>query len=453
MSVLGFALGLVAIPWAGALAGVRLWPGRAKPLVLLAALAWPLGLALTSGAYFLWLVVSGGRAGAYVPLELAVLLGASALAWRARRSARFVLPRAPARRELGLGLVVLVVVGLVALTVVRTSAANPWGYWDAWARINLKARFLAAGGERWRWILQAPDVPHPDYPLLLECSVARLWRASALFASPTTALEFAPRAPQVLGVASWLACLAALAALTARLRTLELAALAVLALLAKRSDPWWAAMQYADFALATHYLWGAGLLVVALRRRRLAFAFAPLVAAAAASAAWCKNEGLPFAMLLLVLALLVAPRGTRLRWARGLAFGFVACGLAWLVHHLAFAGPSSIFGARTRSVLADLGDPARYRVLAEFAGQQLRAEWMGGALLVLLCAALLRPARPAPRAWPPLVLCVALALVYVLVLLTTREDLAWHVGTAADRLVLQLWPLAILGVVTASRAR
>jgi hypothetical protein len=37
------------------------------------------------------------------------------------------------------------------------------------------------------------------------------------------------------------------------------------------------------------------------------------------------------------------------------------------------------------------------------------------------------------------------------VLVTTREDLAWHVSTAADRLLLLLGPLAAFALVFASR--
>src|SRR5262249_48092299 len=60
MLALGLVLGLASALAAGALVAWLLWPERAKPALLLAALAWPAGLALTSGAFFLWMLVSGG---------------------------------------------------------------------------------------------------------------------------------------------------------------------------------------------------------------------------------------------------------------------------------------------------------------------------------------------------------------------------------------------------------
>jgi len=446
----GVVLGL-ALAWLqGALLVGWLWPGRARPALALLALAFPAGLALSSSAFFLWSVASGGRVEVFPVLELLATAAAAVLARRRARRGRLLWPR-PARAALAWGAPLLLVslAGIVLALLIEASAAQPWGHWDAWAMINQKARYLAAGGDAWRWIFAGPPIHHRDYPLLLSASVARLWSWSAVLGAP----GFALLAPQVLSLATFLACLAALVAPAALLCASGLAALVGLGFFALGWDLEWGAMQYADFAQATYLAWGAAVLALAARRPAAAERWCGLLGFLAGASAWCKNEGLAFAALLLVATVLaLRPRGAR-AWMR-LAGGALVAGLAVAVLKLGFAGRSRVFEARTRSVWTDLGDGERYRSLVGFLREHVGTNWSAGALLALLVAALLvPPVRRARRAWIPLGLALAQALVFALVMLTTREDFAWHLVTAADRLLLQVYPLALLGVAAALRPR
>src|SRR6185503_14025443 len=137
------------------------------------------------------------------------------------------------------------------------------------------------------------------------------------------------------------------------LRSPFLAAAAGIALACHRSDLGWVSMQYADFVLASLFTWSAGLLVIARESER-PDSWWPLVGFCAGSAAWCKDEGLVFALVVLVL---VAGQGLatgRARGVLGLGLGALAGGGATLVVKLGFAGKSELLGARARPFLEDL---------------------------------------------------------------------------------------------------
>jgi hypothetical protein len=285
--------------------------------------------------------------------------------------------------------------------------------------------------------------------LLLSCSVARLWCWSSFLGTP----GFPFIAGQTLSVALWLGSLAALVALAGRLGAPGVAPLAGLAFLALGWDLQWGALQYSDYAQATWLTWGGGGLALVLRRPACAERWWPLIGFVAGSSAWCKNEGLAFAAVLLVAVFVIARARSARAWARIVA-GALVPALAVAVLKLGFAGTSSVFAARERTVLADLLDPERYVVLATSVVEHVRESWSLAALAVLALALGLLPRRPRARAvWSPLILGAVLALVFALVLLTTRERYDWHIGTAAGRLLLQVWPLAVLSIVTVVRPR
>ena len=442
-------LGIALVFAIGALLVLRLWPLRVKPALLLAALAWPAGLSVTSSTYFLWMVVSGGRARWFPWLELAGFVVAAWLAWRARGpgGGRLVFPPRP---RTGLDAVALVVLGLAAATalvgVLRYAEDTPWGFWDAWARINLKARFLHAGGPDWTWIFHGDSVKLPDYPLLLECSVARLWCWSG---------GVDPLPAQTLSVLNWMGCLAALVALVGTMRSWSVAAAAGLAFLCNRSAQEWAAMQYGDLALATYFTCCAGFLVFVARRRGRASAWWPLVGFFSGSAAWCKNEGLGFAVLVgLVAAAMIAVAPPQLRWRSAMALGrgLVLGGACVVVLKVGFAGRTYLLGPRARPLIEDMTDPARYWKVLDFLLGTLSYNVAGWALLVLALAVSLLPRRrDSRRSWLPLGLCAGTGTAFLLVLVATSLDLDWQVGTTVERLLMQLWPMAILGVATGLR--
>ncbi len=451
----GFAVLLNGL--AGLLLVWRLWPTRCKPVLPIAVLSWPAGLALTSQLYFLWLVISGGEAQWYPLVEGVLLLGAALWCWRSarRRGERVLWPRlarsgsrVASMLEAVLPAAMLLVVALAGLGIWRLAEASPWGYWDAWCRINLKARFLCAGGPQWTWIFHGESVSHHDYPLLLNCAVARLWRWGGG--------EMVWLAPATLSLLNALALVLSVAVLIGYLSRPAAGALAGLLLLADPALRWWAAMQYADQLLATYMVALGGLLVLASpRSRRNATRWWPLLGFFAGCTAWCKNEGLTCALLALVLALWPMRRRDRRYWlASGRLLGMAALGaFSVAVLKLGYAGRSSVFAARQQSIWADLIDVERWRLLGEkFWSVGLQC-YFSGTVALLVMALLILPA-PAVRRWHAgrlLLLLGGQGLVYVLVFITTREDLAWHLDTALPRLAMGLWPLIVTALAVTRR--
>jgi hypothetical protein len=452
------------IPVLAAFLGLALlWPatpaGRAVRL-LIAMLAIPLGLGLSSLGFFLWLVVVGPQVTGLFVLELILLAVLAVQVFRQRRTnaGRQV---AEAREVSGQQLRLLYVAVALLLTLALVSFAalsvrNPHGWWDAVSIWNLRARFMFRGGEYWidgltpllRWT-------QPDYPLLLPGAVARAWK---VIGSESTAIP--------VGIAFLFTFCSAgtLAACVGSLRGRAQGALAAIALLGSGPLVWHAATQYADvplglFILATLALLAAHDEMEGVRTGRLLV----LAGVTAGLAAWTKNEGLVFVLALLVarLAILAASRGWRASARQGgaLLLGLLPVLLVVIGFKLVLAPPNDMFALQqSAGVLERLGDPARYRILL---GGLLDAfvffgsGWLG--MPVMLAAYGLMVGRARRPLDTTAVATIALTLglvlgVYILVFLVTPYDLEWHLYTALYRLLLHLWPGLLLGYFLAVRS-
>jgi hypothetical protein len=163
-------LALLCIGWETSATG----PDRA----LLMFLAIGVGLGLTSLIFFVWLLL-GAPAGIFPYAELVMLVLLAAGAFYLRRGKRWFLEyggSAPEARGPVLGLVLALSVGCAVTAFVAEWMTNRQGAWDAWMTWNMHARALFRGGDQWREVLTAlPAWSHPDYPLAVPGSVARIW--------------------------------------------------------------------------------------------------------------------------------------------------------------------------------------------------------------------------------------------------------------------------------------
>jgi hypothetical protein len=359
---------------------------------LFALLSW-VSLLATGQLATWWLDASG------IALGLALWLTAR------RRPAR-----GDAAKASGLPRAALLVAALLAAASFAFALwARPDGGWDAVLIWSLRARLLTAAAPL--PVAFDKGLLHTDYPLLVPLLAARLGSPALV------ALIFAALTP----LALW--------SFARDAAGKDAAALAAALLLATPLFSSIAAEQYADVPLAAFVLLAAGF---AARDQAL-------WAGLAAGLAFCtKNDGaLALGSLALVFVLLRPRRLWRFALGTLPAFAVLAC---FKLSRWPQAN-DLISALSPSSLLARLHDWSRIRDIgASFFKAPLRPLEWGAGPLFLLGALFVRPLRDRLLM---LFLAVSGAAIF-LVYLTTPRPLAWHLETSFDRLLLQVWPTALL---------
>ncbi|HUR58016.1 MAG TPA: glycosyltransferase family 39 protein [Opitutaceae bacterium] len=441
------ALAVAAIlsAWAlGLLLVAALWPGPRRwrdDLVLVLPLGLLAGFGATSGIFFAVSLVSGRPAAVGASAEC--LVGVVLLTWLARRGANAPRPVVPSRSgswlHLAVGAVFFQAVVVSLVVAWRSYIAEPFGGGDAWAIWNMHARFMLRGGTAWPDLLASPQInwSHPDYPRLVSGSVARVWGWAGNEAPCIAALISALFAAATVGV---------LMASVARLRG-RLAALAGgLILVGTPFFVTFAANEHADIPLAAYMLAAVALalLVEGSAEARGGWALAGIFTGLAA---WTKNEGLLFAVVFGAVWI-----GRQVRRGGRRAIGFLVLGIlpALLLvggFKLLLAPTNDLVGATVGSRLGQAFDVARHRLLLASLWRDVRAfgEWALIPFLPMLLPFLsgARVRRVAGGRLVPVVAALMLAGYYGVYLLTPME-LGGHINSSLVRLLLQLWPLALL---------
>ena len=429
------------------------WPQPADDhtsLVLRIAVAAGIGLFASSLLTFTCLVLGIAQRPVIIGLDLAFLAVIAHVA-RKRDNATTFVPRAMRKLSsldwvLGLGLVSAL--GIRASAWLARFDAQPLGFWDAFAIWNLKARFFFfAGGDHWiRAFSDAIVWSHTDYPILLPLNVARLW---FYIGSPSQS------ASGLLSVVFVLLGVALLFGAIARPCGRTLAFGATFALLATPALMRQSVWQIADIPLSFYLSASLALVLAAGRCSRPNANLLMLAGLLAGCAAWTKNEGNLFAIAITVSIALVGvgnhfrDRATlALHFARGLALPLLV--VAFM--KISFAGESDLvtdFGADSLGRTLEFERHAMIvvsfvRSLLSLAGIPLLA-----VLTALAVAARFRATMQPGRMVAAATLALALQLAgdYGVYLVTDR-DLAWHLGTSNLRLLVQLWPSALLLIFT-----
>ena len=451
----GFVASLVAAGLIGLLSiGCLGWRHAGGPgfRVLVGSLAVGVGLGLSSLAFFLWLSLVGAPRGRFplAELGLLILLAGAALHVRQRRrsgtqpsSAGGVAISLPPHPLLSLSLWLSAACATVAF--LAQSATSPQGGWDAWMTWTMHARAIYRGGDHWREVLAGlPMWSHPDYPLLVPGSVARVW---------TYMGHESTLGPASVGMLFTFATAVLLYASVSILRSRTQGCLAALVLLGTKFFILHGASQYADVPFGFFVLAVLALLALAEvwpdDRPRLLV----LAGVAAGLAAWTKNEGLLLlpAVLIGYSLAVVRARGWRtgIGDARAFAIGLAPVFALVICFKLLVAPPNDLMSDQgLRQTTERLLEGHRYLAVLVGIGQGLLEISVKGVLGVLLlgyalCAG---PAPAGPWRTGVRTTAIVLSLVlagYVAVLLTAPAPLLGTNIRSIGRLLLQLWPSAL----------
>jgi len=435
---------------------VGVWTRQAPTvpvLVLSASLAVGLGFGLSACASFLSLSLFGASPHGLIVTDvvLLLLLGGAGLWARTRCAPRVAVhppvtpvPEPRLRWLLAGSLAITLICAL--LTFVLLSLRSPHGFWDAWAIWNLRARFIVRALSPWRHAFSVGGWSHPDYPLLLPLSVARLWEYLG---------RESPVAPMAIAMLFTFSTVALAWAALFILRKPSHATLAALLLLGTSALVTHGASQMADVPLGFFIL--ATLAGLSLKDRLPERATALLVVTGitAGLAVWTKNEGwLVLVSVVLARASVLGRVRSWAPWRRELP-AFVA-GLApvlfvVLYFKLTLAPPNDLVSnLGWRDTVPRLLAPVRYlEVMRGFKNAVLD---LGDATLInpllvllfyLVCVGIEPDERDRPGVTTGLVALSLMVIGFGLLYLTTSETLAWHLSSSAGRLLLQIWPSAV----------
>ncbi|MBI5722455.1 MAG: glycosyltransferase family 39 protein [Planctomycetes bacterium] len=458
------------IMWLAGFGAVCLfYPGEPlrKNFLLKACLGYGAGAGLTSILYFINLACGAGlQEHAYIiePVLAIVLLGAAVfVSMRARPAAGKTADSAgtpisagessPGRRMRWIFPALLLCVAVLAAGRFSILAnANPHGQWDAWGIWNLHARYLYEADE-WKGMFEKENSnSHPDYPLLLPASVARVW---------SYACDRPQSAPILIGLGFGV-CTALLMFCAVRASCgAPAAAVACAIVLGSPGLVAQSASQYADIPFAYYLLCAAVLLTQAQAgRERLKFLLAGLMLGLAC---WLKNEGLLCLAVLSAMMILFGPSVRQWRSSiKAVLLVLVGTlpGLAAAIYYKFALAPDNYLQTSLggTGLSAKLFDPQRYLKILSSVGVELinQDAWgiagCAAVLIILLAAFGLRkppvgPQTVGPRAARPILPAVLLILAgYCAVYLITPFDVDWQLKTSLQRVMLHVWPMAVFAV-------
>ncbi len=270
-------------------------------LILTVCIGTGIGLGITSCTAFLWLVFFTHPGGYYLIAELCLAIFLVFLAIYRSRDAKNTIETEPAlSHDAYIGTIgwlksifLILMIAFVASFILKAYFERPHGAWDAWAIWNYRARWLLMGGSQWTYAFSYMNAADsPDYPLLVTGSVFRMWSILG-----TDHIAIPVMVAGVLAVGSILIIFSSLAIL----RGENQGYLAALFMFITTRFLNSATYQYGDAPLAFFILSTMVLFSLKDHYPNLSFRLLFLAGLTASCAAWTKNEGLLFLVLIILI--------------------------------------------------------------------------------------------------------------------------------------------------------
>jgi hypothetical protein len=389
-----------------------------------------LGMGLWSLGYFLWIWIGLSRF-VFPWLEIIV---SSAVIVLAILTLKLPVGFGPVNfRQLisPLNLTFLFVI-LITLTLFGMQVyMNPHGYEDTWFIWNLDSRFIYLARD-FR-ILYAPGGPgwHPDYPLMVSLNVVSGW---VLLGQDTT------RIPMAITVLFTLAIPGTLFSGLALLKDTKQATLAAIVLLSSPLLINEGVGQQADIPVAGFIL--VSLILVALFFKTQESNLLFLAGLTTSLTAWAKNEGFLFIVINTALLIVFLAASGKIRNIKKYSLGMVIPLSIILFYKLAIPVSNDLVANFKASQLLDLN---RYGFILGDLAESISTlgQWPFVSLFIVLLVYALLTWFDFPE--PLIVKFVGVALLlqlsgYMVIYVITPHDLAWHIHTSKERLILHIFP-------------
>ncbi|MGD0229924.1 MAG: glycosyltransferase family 39 protein [Syntrophorhabdales bacterium] len=459
-------------------------PVGARACVLQLALASGIGASISSCTFFLWLAspFSSSESG-FCLVEPVLLLAAAAAclapgllrdrgqrgidsagpacdAYKAHSSgdsADSAETENPGHIPKGLVIAFCVACACALVALIMVSMNKPHGGGDSYAIWNLRARFLFRGHDgRWgRGFSSLIAWSHPDYPLLVPSTIARLW---------TYLGTDTPRAAQLVSAFFTVETFVLVLFSLAFLRGVTQGLPAALFLLGCAPFIRLGGSQYADIPMGFFMLSSLVLLAVGEEAEGEGHGgLVTLAGTAAGFAAWTKNEGMLFVCAILAAraVVLLVRRGPRVSFRESARFlsGLLPVLLVVFYFKGHYAPPNDLFGSQgLQPFVQRLTDLHRYGMIAKtFAHKML--SW-GNGLTPVFAAYLVAVGvgagaeagrRYGTTAATGFVMLALMVVGYFFTYVLTPHDLRWHLDSSLERLLLQLWPSFLFVVFLTTR--
>ncbi len=435
----GFLVHLPSV-LAGMLLIHQILPGnQPSRLVFKLGLGAGLGLGATSLLYFILLLITNSLSG-YIFIPITLLGIGLYLTWH-NRIQNPIFPTIYSLTKLQKYL--LAAFCLLVLTSLGSfmihALMNSHGGFDAWMIYNRIARFFYRGGINWQNAF-SQDIYwqfHADYPLLLPLNLAGAWQ--------TLGTENM-RAAQAHGAYIFIGLVSLLIGAVAILRTTGQSLLASIVLLGTPIYVYESPREAADLTLAFFILATVACLIIYHREQNANFLF--LAGLASSFGAWTKNEGLLFALISAAACFFLLNKNRRLPKILFYITGLLP--LILVLYFKYFLAPSNDLFSSQADLLARITDSQRYiTIFQEFIDHFV---WFGRSNIsipiILLGYMLILKSHLSSKDSPAVVICAILLttqfLGYFSIYILTPHNLDWHLRTSLARLIMHLYPAALL---------
>lgn len=315
---------------------------------------------------------------------------------------------------------------------------QPYGWWDAWALWNTKAKFLVSGGENWqRMFSSSIEWMHPDYPLLVPSIVASGW---SFFQTNSCWIPIA-----VTVIFSWSLYLLLKENINFLFQNNKMSAFIGFFLIAIPAFLRWGRSQYADLPLAAFLL-----LSITLFFRYKKVSTFLLSGLSLGLVAFTKNEGVFYAAIFILSAALALfyTRGRNLKkemlvaWFSGLAPGIIFLAIVKKmspINNLFLLNFDNIAPHSWHRILDIISG-----FLNEFSRWKEWAIFWPIALAFLIIGLLNINEKDYWNVFLLIFLMVSFIFYFsVYIFVPLKYDISWYIDTSLNRLLIQITPIFV----------